>query len=93
MVLLSRYQISTARLSGFGSFMVTEDGNGNSRQDPLIFTFTLPTASEAIASNFAVLSSGNAGQGNVFFAAHVADFEKVGSEEDSHFIGGSRTGH
>jgi len=73
-------------MDGFGNFMVTVSGTGSSRQDPLIFGMFLPTAIEAIASNFAVLSSGTAGQGNVFFAAHVAGFT---NDPGSHFIGGS----
>ncbi|UCE98836.1 MAG: hypothetical protein JSV82_06510 [Planctomycetota bacterium] len=73
-------------LDGFGVFLVTTDGTGGSRQDPLTFVITLPTASEAIASNFAVLSTGTAGEGNVFFSAHVAGFEL---DPGSHFIGGS----
>ena len=72
---------------GFGSFDITVDGDGDSREDPLIFSIILPTASDAVADNFAVLSSANAGEGNVFFAAHVAGF--AGDEYDSHFIGGS----
>lgn len=72
---------------GFGSFTITEDGSGSSRQDPLIFSITIPSAGEAIASNFAVLSTGNAGQGNVYFAAHVAGFSNDLAQ--SHYIGGS----
>lgn len=72
-------------ISGFGDFTVSEDTTGAHRQDPLVFTITLPTPAEAIASNFAVLSQGNAGEGNQFFAAHVAGFSNGGS----HFIGGS----
>ena len=75
-------------MSEFGLFLVRTQGTGSSRLDPLIFTITLPTGSEdeAIASNFAVLSTGNADGGNVFFAAHVAGFDGDGAE--SHFIGG-----
>lgn len=73
---------------GFGSFLERIDGDGNSRQNPLFFTVTLETGDEleAIASNFAVLSTGTAGQGNAFFAAHVAGF---GTDPGSHWIGGS----
>ena len=77
---------------GFGYFMLTSSGTGSSRQDPLTFDIQLPTSyySEAVASNFAVLSTGTNGQGNVFFAAHVAGFE-TGFEtgDQSHWIGGS----
>lgn len=79
---------SGGNLDGFGSFMVHENTAGaNNRLPQLVFTITLPTASEAIASNFAVSSSGVAGQGNVFFAAHVAGFSNAVAT--SHFIGGS----
>jgi len=82
---------------GFGSFLERVDGDGDSRQDPLIFDITLKTGDwgEAIASNFTVLSSGNAGEGNVFFAAHVAGFFSdvytgdPREEIQSHWIGGS----
>ncbi|MHC4213340.1 MAG: hypothetical protein ACYSWP_08215 [Planctomycetota bacterium] len=75
-------------MSEFGLFLVRTQGTGSSRMDPLIFSIILPTGSEdeAIASNFAVLSTGNADGGNVFFAAHVAGFDGEGAE--SHFIGG-----
>jgi hypothetical protein len=79
-------QTSDQTLSGFGDFMVMEKGVGNSRQDPLIFTLTLPTPSEAVVSNFAVLSTGNASEGNVLFAAHAAGFE---NDPTSHYMGGS----
>ena len=69
---------------GFGYFMLTSSGSGSSRQDPLIFDITLPTASEAIASNFAVLSTGTAGDGYVFFVARVAGFE---DDPGSHWVG------
>lgn len=70
---------------GFGSFEVKEVGTGSTRQDPLVFTITLPTAGEAIASNFAVNGAGGV-QGTFFFAAHVAGF---GNKPGSHYIGGS----
>ncbi len=70
---------------GFGSFMVTEAGPGT-RLVPLLFSLTLPDPSEAIVGNFTVLSGGQAGEGSVFFAAHVAGF---GSDPGSHWVGGS----
>ena len=81
-------------MDGFSFFLVTADGRGGSRQDPLIFDITLPTFAEAVASNFAVLSTGTAGEGNVFFSAHVAGFssgvlDEHDNEIESHFIGGS----
>lgn len=80
---------SSGNEDGFGSFDVTVDGTGSTRQDPLTFSIVLPTVADAIASNFAVLSSGTAGEGNVFFAAHVAGFD--GESAESHYIGGSTT--
>ncbi|MBN2561998.1 MAG: hypothetical protein JXQ75_13820, partial [Phycisphaerae bacterium] len=79
-------------MDGFGGFMVTEDGKGNSRRDPLHFTLTLPDAGEAVVSNFTVLSTDAYGQGPVFFAAHVAGFGDDGTGTggyESHYIGGS----
>ena len=70
---------------GFGKFEIKTDGTGSSRQDPLIFDITLPTEGDAVASNFAVLSTGGDSQ---FFAAHVAGFTVQGSGFTSHFIGG-----
>lgn len=75
------------RLSAFGGFSVTEGTHGaNHRANPLVFTITLPNPEEAIASNFAVPSTGTAGEGNQFFAAHVAGFI---DGEASHWISGS----
>jgi hypothetical protein len=74
-------------MDGFGKFMVLITGPG-SRQTQLVFTLTGLTESEAVASNFAVLSTGNAGEGNVFFAAHVGGFDTSGGI-GSHYIGGS----
>ena len=78
---------SNGNMDGFGDFVLSAKGTGSSRQNPLNFSLQLGTFSEAVASNFAVLSTGTAGQGNVFFAAHVAGFnDDLGNE--SHFIGG-----
>jgi len=70
-------------MSEFGKFEIEAKGDGSSRQDPLEFSITLPTESDAVANNFAVLGENS----NVFFAAHVAGF--TGKGADSHFIGGS----
>jgi len=73
-------------ISEFGVFMVRTKGTS---VDPLTFDILLPTAAEAVASNFAVLSTEN-----VLFAAHVAGFasgEYAGDpleEITSHWIGG-----
>jgi len=84
----SNWSDNSGNMDGFGDFLVTADGTGGSRQDPLIFDMTLTIPSEAVASNFAVLSTGTAGEGNVFFSAHVAGFDD-GDDNESHFIGGS----
>lgn len=79
------------QLSAFGKFSVSEQTSGaNNRKNPLVFTITLPTPSEAIAQNFAVVSSGNAGEGNQFFAAHVAGFS---NGPGSHYVAGSTVGN
>jgi len=72
-------------VDGFGDFEILDSGDGQSRKDPLTFSITLPTVADAVASNFAVLSTGKATQGNVFFVAHVAGFKGI----ESHYIGGS----
>jgi len=80
----------TGKMDGFGTFLVRESGSGGTRQDPLVFTITLPTHSEAEAGNFAVASTGTAGEGHVFFAPHVAGFNLDGGDlPTSHYIGGS----
>lgn len=75
---------------GFGKFDVVVSGSGSMRHDPLSFTITLPGAdwANAIAANFAVLSGGNAAEGSVFFAGHVAGFSGTGGAE-SNYVGGS----
>ena len=79
-------------LSEFGHFSVRIKGTGSTRHDPLIFDIKLPTAGEAIASNFAVPSTEN-----VLYAAHVAGFAsgvigEDGKEIEGHWIaGGSPT--
>jgi hypothetical protein len=76
-------------IDGFGLFLVTENGLGISRKDPLEFSITLPNHAEAIASNFAAPSSILGGGKEVFFAAHIAGFTMSGYVDTSHFVGGS----
>ena len=82
---------SGGNLDGFGFFLVTEDGNGGSRKDPLVFTITLSTGneSEAVVDNFVNQSTGPAGSGQMFFAAHIAGFNEgtASEDDDSHFVG------
>lgn len=60
---------------GFGNFDFVESGTGSNRADPLGFRITGILGDTV--SDYAVLSSGNAGEGNVFFAAHVTGFMDV----------------
>jgi len=80
-------------LSEFGRFSVRIKGTGSTRHDPLIFDIKLPTAGEAIASNFAVPSTEN-----VLYAAHVAGFAsgvigEDGKEIEGHWIAGGPPTH
>lgn len=70
---------------GFGDFDYIVSNGGNNRQDPLHFSI----ATDEGLSSFFALSSGNAGQGNVAFAAHVAGFTVSGSSVTSAWFGGS----
>jgi hypothetical protein len=74
---------SRGNLDGFGFFMVSEDGTGNTRQNPLVFTITLDDPTQADVGNFVLMSTGTAGQGHAYFAAHVAGF---GTDPGSHYI-------
>lgn len=62
-------------LDGFGNFNFVERGTGNTRVDPLAFSITGITGDSPMS--YVLLSTGTAGQGNVFFAAHVAGFNDV----------------
>jgi hypothetical protein len=75
-------------LSEFGLFLVKEQGTGSTRQDPLMFTLTLDTFSQAVAGNFAFGSDGGTGE---FFAAHIAGINQGDGEGDigSHWVSGS----
>ena len=71
---------------GFGRFDVQVGASGSGeRASPL--SFYLNNTSLTLAS-FAELSTNNAGQGNVFFSAHIAGFDGPGSI-DSGYFGGS----
>lgn len=56
--------------SGFGNFDVTLSGTGNSRQNPTLTFYVTNVAGDTLA-DYAALSTGTAGQGNVYFAAQV----------------------
>ena len=70
-------------MDGFGFFVVSEDGVGWNRQNPLVFTITLDDPSQADVGNFVMWSTGTAGQGGALFAAHVGGF---GADPGSHYI-------
>ena len=60
--------------SGYGRFDAHLAGLGNNRQDAL--TFSIVGISGDMPTDYiALFSSGNAGQGNQLFAAHVAGFD------------------
>ena len=62
-------------LDGFGNFNFVEKGTGDTRVDPLPFSITGIIGDSP--TDYVQTSTGTAGQGNVFFAAHVAGFNDV----------------
>jgi hypothetical protein len=64
------------QLNGFGSFDVVVSGTGNNRQDPL--TFSITGINGDTPASYHGPSSGTAGEGNAWYAAHVADFSGAG---------------
>ena len=74
-------------LDGFGTFLVQEkQGGGGDEQDPLMFTLTLDTFSQAVADNFAFGADGGTG---VFFAAHIRGINAQDEQlPGSHWVGG-----
>lgn len=78
-----------SQLDGFGAFdYVISDGGAN-RQDPLVFSIDFDGD---IFADYVGPSSGTAGQGNAWFAAHVAGFVIEGSEVSSAWFGGGDGG-
>ena len=76
---------------GFGNFELVDSGTGSNRQNPTLTFYVSGVAGDAVA-DYAVVSSGTAGQGNVFFAAHVAGFldqDPGANELSSAYFGGS----
>jgi hypothetical protein len=69
---------------GFGRFDASVDGSGASRVATL--TFTVNNTALNLFS-FAELSNNTAGQGNVFFSAHVAGFDGPGTTTSGYFGG------
>jgi hypothetical protein len=72
-------------IDGFGMFDISVDNGGGNRLTTL--NFSIDVAGDNVG-DYIALSSGNAGQGNVFFAAHVAGFDD-GAGNTSAFFGGS----
>ena len=72
---------------GFGDFACVVSGKGNVRADPLVFSIT--GVSGDLLSTYFDLSSNNSGQGNQYFALHIAGFTPpVGTNVDSGFFAG-----
>ncbi len=66
--------LGSGNMDGFGGFSFREDTNGaNNRIDPLTFSITGITGDTF--ADYVGSSSGNAGEGNALFAAHVAGFD------------------
>ncbi|PPD05371.1 MAG: hypothetical protein CTY29_01905 [Methylobacter sp.] len=74
------------QLDGFGRFAGSISTSGSNRLTSLEFHITGVTG-DTIASYFAP-STGTAGQGNAFFAAHVAGFTTSDTTTTSGFFGG-----
>lgn len=73
---------------GFGKFDYIVQTTGSARQASLNFTLNGlggATTTDTLA-RFAKLSSGNAGEGNQFFAAHLAGFT-AGNQTSAYFAG------
>ncbi len=82
---------SNSNQDGFGKFELVNSGSGSSRQNPTLTFYISGVAGDA-PIDYAALSSGNAGQGNVMFAAHVAGFldqDPGAGELTSAYFGGS----
>ena len=82
---------NSGRMDGFGSFDLKLAGNGSNRLETL--TFSIVGVDGDTPEDYARLSSGNAAQGQSFFAAHVVGYrmpECQGREcANSGFFGGS----
>ena len=75
---------STMNQDGFGNFIAVVNGPGSDRKDPL--TFSITGISGDTPMDYVMPSSGNAGEGNVDFAAHVAG---LNTQTTSGYFGGS----
>lgn len=80
-----------ANQDGFGTFELVNSGGGANRQNPTLTFYISGIAGDSVL-DYVALSGGNAGQGNVYFASHVAGFldqDPGGAELTSAFFGGS----
>lgn len=76
------------QFDGFGQFEISAEATGGFRSDPLTFSI-IGVAGDTI-NDYSVLSTGTAGQGNVYYAAHVAGFcYGAGCATTSAYFGGS----
>jgi len=78
-------------MSGFGNFDFRVSGPGNNRLTPTL-TFYVTGVSGDSLSDYVLASTGNASNGNVFFAAHVAgfgDLDPSSGRVTSGYFGGS----
>ena len=74
------------QLDGFGRFELALSTTGQGRQSPLSFAL-LNTG--LTLNSFTEVSTNTAGEGNVFFAAHIAGFDAGGGVTSAYF-GGSQ---
>ena len=75
---------TTQNQDGFGNFIAVVNGTGSNRVDPLHFSIIGIAGDTPL--DYVRLSSGNAGEGNVDFAAHVAG---LNTTVTSGYFGGS----
>ncbi len=69
------WSVGTGNADGFGSYELTPNGNGGSRQNPTL-TFYISGISGDVLTDYTT-NNGGGFQGNYFFAAHVAGFSDV----------------
>lgn len=75
---------TTQNQDGFGNFTDVANTTGQNRADPLMFSIT--GISGDTPMDYVNLSTGNAGEGYVYFAAHVAG---LSTQVTSGYFGGS----
>ncbi|MGX2041153.1 hypothetical protein ACWJKU_13620 [Methylocaldum sp. MU1018] len=78
------------RLNGFGKFDVVVLGTGSNRQEPL--TFSITGIDGDTPDSYHAPSSGGAGEGNAWYAAHITDFSGPDGITSGYFAGGDGPG-